>query len=165
MEHIVKYFQGERNESILFLVAGVISIMAAFYIIFVLKSVFWNGFAIPLVVVASLELMVGFVIYNRSPRDIARVQHYMERDQSKIASVEIPRMEKVMSNFRLFRYLELGLILVGFILMYYAKPELFWQGMGLGLFSQSAIVLMMDFFAESRGLKYLDYLKNLVTTI
>jgi hypothetical protein len=33
-----------------------------------------------------------------------------------------------------------------------------WKGVGLGLAIQSALMLLLDFFAESRGREYLDYL-------
>ena len=54
---------------------------------------------------------------------------------------------------------------MGFALMYYTSPSSFWQGLGLGLFSQCTLVLLMDFFAESRGIKYLEYLKGLETAV
>lgn len=165
MEQVIKYFNGERAESILFLLAGVITVLAGLYFMFYLKSSFWKGAAIPLLLVASLELVVGYVIYNRSPKDVDRVKTYMEQDPSKIRSIEIPRMEQVLRNFTIFRYIELSLILMGFALMYYTTPNSFWQGLGLGLFSQCALVLLMDFFAESRGIKYLEFLKGLETSV
>ena len=77
---------------------------------------------------------------------------------SKIASDEIPRMEKVMKNFVVFRYVEICLIVLGIILMYSSLNDTFWRGIGLGLFIQASIVLSLDFFAERRGHEYLYYL-------
>ena len=79
-----------------------------------------------------------------------------------IQKEEIPRMEKVMRNFLIFRYTEIALIVVGIILMYSIRQNAFWTGIGLGLFIQSSIVLLLDFFAERRGDVYLSYLKTMI---
>jgi hypothetical protein len=69
-------------------------------------------------------------------------------------------MEKVMSNFVIFRYAEIALIILGMALMYSSMNDTFWRGIGLGLFIQASIVLCLDFFAERRGYHYIEYLKE-----
>ena len=63
-----------------------------------------------------------------------------------------------MSNFVLFRYLEITLIVLGIFLMYSTQKDTFLRGIGFGLFIQASIVLSLDFFAERRGKVYVDYL-------
>jgi hypothetical protein len=74
-------------------------------------------------------------------------------------------MEKVMSNFVVYRYVEIALIILGMALMYSSTNDTFWRGLGLGLFIKASIVLSLDFFAESRGHSYLEYLKDFVDKI
>ena len=83
-------------------------------------------------------------------------------EKAGISTEEIPRMEKVMRNFILFRYTEITLIFLGVILMYGARQNSLWNGIGVGLFIQSSTVLLLDFFAERRGEVYLEYLKSMI---
>jgi len=165
MNNIVKYFHGEKSESYIFILMGVIAFAVALYFIFVLKTSFWKGVAIPFIVVSSLEFIVGYTIVTRSPKDILRVEKFISKEPQKIKTVEIPRMEKVMSNFILYRYVEIVLIILGVFLMYSSMNDNLWKGIGLGLFIQASIVLCLDFFAEKRGFVYLEYLKELAKNL
>jgi hypothetical protein len=162
MNPIVRYFNGEKAESYIFILIGVIAFVMALYFFFVLKSSFWKGAAIPFIIVALLEFVVGYTIVTRSPKDIARVEKYMLKDPQSIKTLEIPRMEKVLNNFVMYRYVEIALIILGIILMYSSINDTFWRGIGLGLFIQASIVLSLDFFAERRGHIYFVYLQELI---
>lgn len=161
MNSVIKYFNGEKAESYVFIIIGVIAFAMASYFYFALKTSFWKGVAIPFIVVACLEFVVGYTIVTRSPKDIVRVETFIQQKSQDIKSLEIPRMEKVMSNFVIFRYVEIGLIILGIMLMYSSLNDTFWRGLGLGLFIQVSIVLILDFFAERRGYVYLEFLNQL----
>ena len=162
MNPVVKYFTGEKTESYLFIILGIISLLTAAYLILAMKTTFWKGVSIPFLLVAILELSVGFTLVKRSPEDIARVKTFITKEPLKIKTDEIPRMKKVMRNFLLFRYFEVALIFLGIILMYSSLKDTFWRGLGLGLFLQASIVLSLDFFAERRGHIYENYLLEFV---
>jgi hypothetical protein len=165
MNPVIKYFNGEKAESYIFILIGVIALAMTLYFIFVLKTAFWKGVAIPFIIVASLEFIVGYTIVTRSPKDIIRVETFIQKEPLSIKTLEIPRMEKVMSNFMVFRYAEIALIILGIALMYSSMNDTFWRGIGLGLFIQASIVLCLDFFAERRGHTYLEHLKEFVEKI
>ncbi len=162
MNSVVKYFNEEKAESYVFILIGVIAFTMALYFIFVFKTSFWKGVAIPFIVVALLEFIVGYTIVTRSSKDSIRVQTYIKNEPQKIKMDEIPRMEKVLSNFVIYRYVEIALIILGIVLMYSSMNDTFWRGIGLGLFIQASIVLSLDFFAEKRGHIYNVYLQELV---
>ena len=165
MNSVVKYFNGEKAESYLFILIGVIAFAMALYFFFTLKTSFWKGVAIPFIIVALLEFIVGYTIVTRSSKDSIRVQTYITNEPQKIKMDEIPRMEKVLSNFVIYRYVEIVLIIFGIVLMYSSMNDTFWRGIGLGLFIQASIVLTLDFFAERRGHIYIVYLQELVEKI
>lgn len=165
MNSVVKYFNGEKAESYIFILIGVIALAMALYFFFALKTSFWKGVAIPFIIVALLEFIVGYTIVTRSSKDIIRVQTYITNEPQKIQIDEIPRMEKVLSNFVIYRYVEIALIILGIVLMYSSMNDTFWRGIGLGLFIQASIVLSLDFFAERRGHNYIVYLQELVEKI
>jgi hypothetical protein len=162
MNPIVKYFTGERHESFLFLGLGLLGLALAVICLTVAKTSFMKGIAIPFLLVSSLEIIVGLTLIYRSPKDIIRVETYLSEKTEMIQKEEIPRMEKVMRNFILFRYTEITLIIIGVILMYGARQNSLWNGIGVSLFIQSSTVLLLDFFAERRGEVYLAYLRTIV---
>lgn len=162
MNPVLRYFNGEKAESYIFILIGVIAFAMALYFLFVLKSSFWKGAAIPFLIVALLEFVVGYTIVTRSPKDIARVEKYIQKEPLSIKTLEIPRMEKVLNNFVIYRYVEIVLIILGIILMYSSMNDTFWRGIGLGLFVQTSIVLSLDFFAEKRGHIYFEYLQEFI---
>jgi hypothetical protein len=85
----------------------------------------------------------------------------ISNDKEKIKTEEIPRMETVMKNFLIYRYVELVLMIAGLILMFTFKENEFVKGVGIGLFIQAGLMLTLDFFAEKRGHEYLTFLINL----
>lgn len=161
MNPVIKYFNGERAESCLFLFVGLLGLMMGVYVFFFKASSYWQGFAIPLILVSVLEIIVGISLIYRSPADIIRVQNYLKNEPFKIKAVEIPRMEKVMKNFVFFRYTEMTLIFIGVILYFGCSNFDFWQGLGLGLSMQASVVLALDYFAERRGIEYLEHLNSI----
>lgn len=165
MNPIIKYFHGEKAESYIFMMIGVVALAMALYFLFALKTSFWKGVAVPFILVALLEFVVGYTIVTRSPKDIARVETYLQEAPKSIKTIEIPRMEKVMKNFVVYRYVEIALIILGIVLMYSSMQDTFWRGLGLGLFMQASIVLCLDFFAERRGHSYVLYLQELIENI
>ena len=162
MNPIVRYFTGEKLESFLFLGLGILGLAIALVFLLILKSSFLKGVALPVLLVSFLEIIVGGTLIYRSPKDIIRVETYLSEKNEMIQKEEIPRMESVMRNFVIFRYTEITLMIVGIILMYGFRQNLLLNGIGLGLFIQSSVVLLLDFFAERRGEVYLTYLRSII---
>jgi len=160
MTVVEKYFNAEKGESILFALVGLVAIVVAIYFLLKVKQPFYTGMAYPLIMVALLQLIVGSTIYIRSPKDIARVNNTRQTSPQKIASEEIPRMETVMKNFVFYRWIEIGLIAVGLFLWLFFPAASLWRGVGIGLMIQAGFMLGLDYFAESRGVVYLEFLKQ-----
>ncbi|MEW6005927.1 MAG: hypothetical protein AB1695_11495 [Stygiobacter sp.] len=162
MGQITKYFNAEKNESIFFVLVGIVAIILATYFFINVKQPFYNGMAYPLILVALIQLTVGGSVYLRSPKDILRVNEIVQMDKSKIQTEEIPRMTTVMKNFAIYKWIEIALILVGIIMLFFFQPTTIWKGIGLGLFIQASFMLLLDLIAESRGKTYLEYLQTLI---
>ncbi|MFM2387525.1 MAG: hypothetical protein RL660_2282 [Bacteroidota bacterium] len=122
MQQIIKYFNAEKYESLLFILVGVTAIGFAVYYLTKVKLPFTTGMAYPLIAVALIQLVVGTSVYFRSPKDIARVTSIVQTDKTKIQTEEIPRMEGVMKNFVVYRWLEISLLLLGVILFFNMQP-------------------------------------------
>ncbi|MFM7774672.1 MAG: hypothetical protein ACKO9V_07505 [Candidatus Kapaibacterium sp.] len=72
-------------------------------------------------------------------------------------------MQTVFRNFVIYRYAEMTLIAAGIALMYGGAAHGLYPGIGVGLFSQASIVLLLDFFAERRAHEYMAHLQSLVS--
>jgi hypothetical protein len=160
MDAIEKYFSAEKTESAVFIAIGILAIAISVYFLFKIKTSYFNGIAFALMGIALIQLTVGTSVYLRSPKDIKRVQLLVQNDIESIETEEIPRMEVVMKNFVIYRWVEIVLIVFGMFLFFYNQPQNLWKGIGLGLMIQASIMLFLDYFAESRGKNYLEYLKT-----
>ncbi len=161
MEQITKYFNAEKHESVIFMLVGLVAIILASYFILKVKQAFYNGISYPLIAVALIQIIVGCSIYFRSPKDIERLDKIIRTEKTKIQTEEIPRMELVMKNFKIYRWVEIALLVLGLILVLYFQPTTLLKGIGLGLSVQAGFMLILDYFAESRGKTYLDFLLSL----
>jgi hypothetical protein len=163
MEQIRTYFNAERAESLLFLGAAFLALIMTLYILLRHRSDYTFGVATGLTAIAIIQTVVGLSIFLRSPQDIKRVEAMVQSRMIEVKHVEIPRMEKVMKTFQTYKYVEIGLIFLGICLMFQAINTSFWSGLGLALLLEASAMLAFDFFAERRGLYYLEWLKGLVS--
>jgi uncharacterized membrane protein YbhN (UPF0104 family) len=162
---IEKYFNAEKSESLLFLGIGVVGIIAAIIFFFVLKTSFYKGAAIPLILVGLLLGVVGFTVYKRSDGDRVRNVYAYDMNPGELKQKEIPRMKAVMKNFVVYRYVEIILVLMGIGLFFYFKnneAQQLWKGFGLALTIMALLALAADYFAEKRGHIYMNGLESFV---
>jgi len=164
---IEKYFNAEKAESLLFLGIGIAGIIVALVFLFVLKTNFYKGAAIPLALVGLMLSVVGYTVYFRSDKDRIRNVYAYDMNPSELKEKEIPRMEAVMKNFAMYRYTEITLALLGLILFFYFRQNdemQFWAGLGIGLLVMAVLALGADYFAEKRGHVYMSGLKEFTKT-
>jgi hypothetical protein len=162
---IEKYFNAEKSESLLFVIIGVAAIAAAVVFFIFLKTNFYKGAAIPLLIVGLLLGVVGFTVYSRSDKDRIRNVYAYDLNPAELKEKEIPRMKTVMKNFIIYRWAEIVLALTGIGLFFYFKDnagQLFWKGLGLSLTIMGFTALTADYFAEQRGHIYLKGLQSFI---
>lgn len=161
-----KYFMGEKQESLLFLVVGICAIIAAIIFFFFIKTQpsFFKGAAIPLFVIALIQITVGYTVYARSDKQRMDVAYNLGVEPVAYAQQqELPRMQTVMKNFVIYRYVEIALALIGLGLFFYFRnnaEQQFWKGLGLTLAIQALLMLGADYFAEKRGVVYQQQLEK-----
>lgn len=155
---IEKYFVAEKQESLVFLVIGIIAIAAAVAFYFFLKSSFFKGAALPLLAIGLIQVIVGYTVYARSDGDRIRNVYAYDMDPGSLKQREVPRMEKVNRNFGIYRWVEIALLAAGVVLILVNSRNpggtSFWYGFGIALALQSFLMLGADYFAEKRALQY-----------
>ena len=168
---IYKYFIAEKQESLLFVIIGVVAILLAFIFWFFIKSnpSFYKGVAIPLMVLGLIQCVVGYTVYSRTDKQKAVIAYNIGMEPvSYIKHTELLRMKKVMKSFVIYRWLEIAFIVAGLVLVFLFKSnpdKSFWFGLGLTLTIQAAIMLGADYFAEQRGEVYTQGLEEFISNI
>lgn len=164
-----KYFIGEKQESLLFLALGITAVIAAIIFYFFMKThpACFKGAAIPLIAIGLIQVVVGYTVYARSDKQRLDIAYNLGTEPVAYAkSVELPRMEKVMKNFEIYRWTEIVLAVLGIgsFLYFRSNPEKeFLKGLGLALAIQALLMLGADYFAEQRGARYVREIRNLVS--
>lgn len=162
---IEKYFDAEKQESLLFFLIGLVGIIAAIIFFFFLKTSFYKGAAIPLLLIGLLLGLVGYTVYKRSDSDRQRNVYAYDMNPSELKEKELPRMKTVMKNFIIYRYTEIFLLLVGSALyIYFMKNSKndFLRGFGLALAVMALLALVADYVAEKRGKVYTKGIESFI---
>ena len=159
------YFVAEKAESVVFMLVGVLAIIGALIGLFYLKKPMWTGMAIPLILIACIQITVGATVYFRTDSQMKDLIEIYQKEPKKYAKQELERMIIVNKNFDIYKYVEIALLIIGLgvvvweLFMLLDKP--FWLGIGIGLALQSSIMLVADFFAETRADVYTAQLMEL----
>jgi hypothetical protein len=158
---IQSYFETEKKAAFIALAIGLVacSVGSGFFIS--AKPPFYAGLALALVAIGVIQVIVGTSVARRSDFQILDLQKLLSDAPEDFVQLESSRMEKVMRNFRLFKWIEIALILIGLILFFLNDELVFSKGLGAGLFTQATIMLVFDFFAEKRGKEYASYVQEM----
>ena len=168
---IHKYFLAEKQEILLFLIVGIAAIALAvvFYFFIKINPSFFKGAAIPLVAIGIIQCIVGYTVYARSDRQRMDIAYNIGVEPiSFTKTTELPRMENVMKNFAIYRYVEILLALAGLgLFLYFRNDEtkMLWKGLGSTLAIQAILMLGADYFAEKRGGTYKQALETFIRPV
>lgn len=167
---LIRYFETEKSESALFLLAGGAAIVASFFLWrsggawkLDLRPMIW-----PLLGIAAIQLGVGGTVYTRTDAQVTDLTAKLERSPADFAAEETARMTTVMKSFRLYRWIEIALIVSGAALAFFfrQRPDWAvwagWPAVGAGLMLQATVMLAFDFYAERRGEIYLEAIRRLL---
>jgi peptidoglycan/LPS O-acetylase OafA/YrhL len=167
---IYRYFTGEKQESLLFLIVGIVAVLLAVVCWFFIKSNpnFFKGAAIPLLAIGLIQMIVGYSVYSRTEKQRKDIAYNIGIEPvNYVKQTELPRMKTVMKNFVIYRWVEIAFIITGLvlILLFKSNPDKsFWYGFGVALAMQAVMMLGADYFAEQRGKVYFNELEKIILT-
>jgi hypothetical protein len=165
---IYKYFTAEKQESLVFIIIGIVAIILAVIFFFFIKTntALFKGAVIPLLVLGIIQLVAGYTVYARSGKQSADIAYNIGLEPVAYATAkEIPRIETVMKNFVIYRWVEIAMAITGIVLFFYFKNNIdkkFWKGFGLTLAAMALLALAADYFAEQRGHVYVNAIKEFI---
>jgi hypothetical protein len=159
---IEKYFITEKQESLVFLVIGLVAVLLALIFYFMIKSPSYRGAAQPLLILGLIQAIAGYSVYVKSDDQRVSQVYAFDMNPDQLKTVELTRMRKVSTNFRIYRWVEIIAFIIGLVLIFLFRntPEkLFWLGFGIALTVMSAELFIADFIAEKRAVQYVELLE------
>lgn len=153
------YFLAEKAESVLFMVVAAVAIAAA--VLLWMNDHRLKAMAYPLVAIALIQVVVGASVFFRTDAQLARLSRQYQSAPAEFKRAETSRMQVVMKNFTLYKWIEVALLSVGVLLIVFLQRHDIAAAIGGGLVLQAAFMLCLDLFAEARGQDYLKLLNAL----
>lgn len=164
MERVLRqYLAAEKQAGLLFLAIGVIALSVGLLSIFSFQTMVWKGMASALIPIALLQLTVGSTIYFRTNKQLSNLLDQLAKNPNLFVREELERMNKINAQFKIYRNVELLLFLLGFVFVLMgglANWGMLTLGIGIGLSSQCALMLILDLFAEFRAGMYTHQLES-----
>ena len=112
--------------------------------------------------VALIQIAVGLGVGLRTPKQAEELEAQFTTAPALFRQPEVPRMEAVMKNFRLFKMIEIALAIIGLLHTYMLHEKMFWYAFGIGLLAQAGVMLVLDLLAEQRGDAYLNAVRSCI---
>ncbi len=154
-QQLISYFTAEKLEALLFILVGFTALAVS---VWLFKSGGrYKGMLYPLAAIALIQITVGSTVYFRTDAQVAALTAQYQNERSAFRTDEMQRMEVVVKNFVLYRWIEIGLLATGIFLMLGLRHNALWHAVGIGLGIQSALMLALDYFAERRAAEYLQF--------
>lgn len=160
---IEKYFLAEKQSGFVFLVIGIIAIVVAIVFYFVLKTNFYKGAAIPLLLIGLFECFVGNSVRKRSDDDRIKNVYAYDMNPDQLKNEELPRVKEMSKGITIYMGVELAIGVAGVVLMFLYKGQKvnsFWYGIGVALVIQGLITLGAEYFAGKRIQEYTQGLEK-----
>lgn len=162
-QHLIPYFAAEKQEALLFMLVGIAALAAAAWLFKAGGAC--RGMLYPLTAIALIQLTVGGTVYFRTDAQVAALKAQYETAPVAFQLEETARMDKVVKNFVVYRWIEIGLLVAGVLLIVGLRRSALWHAVGIGLALQSALMLVLDYFAEKRAHEYLDFVTAISTGV
>lgn len=161
MARMTEYFEGERQQSYVFLGYGLGALGVGAYLV-TRDDPIARGAGYPTLAFGLLQTLVGASLAVRTSGQIADRQRRLADDPAGFARDERTRMKGVMARFTIAQGTEIALAGVGLGLFAYGalRHEPTFEGVGLGVAVQSVVTLGLEYLATKRGGHYLDHLTS-----
>jgi hypothetical protein len=157
---ILKFYKAQKAHGLLFILFGFIAIFISLLLLFNVNNVFSKGIILPLFLIGILQVYFGINTFKNTPIHLLLVQEFVKENIASMANIEIPFIHKEILFQKKVINIFLFLIALAVLFLFVFNNTLFLQGIGMGLFIQSLIVITANYFAEQRSQIYLKWLND-----
>ncbi|MEM9835236.1 MAG: hypothetical protein AAF828_01960 [Bacteroidota bacterium] len=159
--YIERVHQDELMETKILMFIGLGAILLAGLLYFSLGTGFSQGWAISLSAIGLLQLVIGFRLYDSTPKDSNDYLRLFFEHPSKFRAMEQQRSEQAMMTFESQKVVLLFIFcgaMAGLVLSGYVG---FPAGICVGLLLQAIIMLIFNIAARLRIAEYYEWLDNI----
>lgn len=159
---IEKYFVAEKQAGLVLFLIGIVALALAVVCFFVLKTNFYKGAAIPLLLIGVLQFFLGISHYRRSDEERKQNVYAYDMNPQELKARELPRMQGALRSIAVFKWGAAVLVLAGIalVLVYRSHPDkALWVGLGAGLAIQALIMFVAEYLAAGKAQHYLQQLE------
>jgi hypothetical protein len=155
------YFRGEKLEALAFILpTGVVLVALAAVALKVERGGFAWGVAVPCALFGLVLIGTGVGVGARTAGQVAALEHSYREAPAVMIGKELPRMQKVNTNFRI-TFFALGVLAAIGLALHYLGGAGWGRGLGSVLILAGAVGLLIDGFAERRAVPYTAALEEL----
>jgi len=147
------------------IIAGIIAIALAIFLLIKGQDDFYKGISIVLIGTGIWQMMIGYPGFMHSDAHRMGIVYAYDMNPNMLKEEELPRLEKSIKSIRNYKILELCFFLIGLILIiifFSNEQRILWYGIGLGLSLQMMVMFIMDYFSGKRAEEYFFYLKTFI---
>jgi hypothetical protein len=164
LEILNVYFRGEKLEAWFFILpTGLLMVAMGAALLSTNRAAFDWGLAVPAIIFGLVLAATGIGVGARTSSQVQALETSYQADASVMVKDELPRMQKVMKNFRTTLIVFGATAVVGLLLIFALRME--WAvGLGVALLLVAAVGLAVDGIAERRGHPYVAALNEIATT-
>ena len=157
---IQKFYNAQKAQSLLFLVLGSIATMLSIYFFIASINTISLGFAIPFFVFGLTQTILGFKTYIKTNSEREFVMLSAKENVQQIITIEIPKINKILTDYNRKNYVFLGLNAISIVLFIIFSNTPMVKGIGLALFVQSLIHISSLYFENNRCQFYFKWLND-----
>jgi hypothetical protein len=157
---ILKFYKAQKAQGLLFIIIGFISIIIGAILVININNYFSNGITLPILVIGMLQVYLGINTLKNTPKHLLLVQGFVKENQASMANIEIPYIHKAILFQKKMINIFLICVALAVLFMFVFNNTLLLQGLGIGLFIQSLIVITANYFGEQRSQIYLKWLND-----
>lgn len=154
---IEKYFLAEKQVGLVIFIIGIIAVVLALVCFFALRSQFYRGATISLVLIGALQCFIGLSHYRSSDKDRIRNVYAFDMNPRELKEKELPRVTKALTGIATFKWGSAFLLLAGItlVLLYRTRSDqTVWVGLGVALALQALIMFGAESVAGKKTKAY-----------
>lgn len=155
-----EYFHEEKNAAKLAVFGSAVAGGAGVYL--ATQSDMGRGVGYSLIGVAAIGVIVGGGVYFRTNSQLRRLEDQLETSPEEYKRAETERMARVNAQFKILKIAEFSILGAGIataITGAVQKADVT-TGIGIGLVLDAALLLVFDYFAESRAHLYMQQITD-----
>lgn len=155
------YFGWEKSSSIILMTLGLLGIGLGMFFWIYHKSDLLQGVIVPLLLLGLISGIIGSTIFFRTNTQVENLKQTYQQERSRFFSEEQTRMQKVNRNWRIYKIIELIIILASITTLFLAYRQDFWVGFSMAALLMASSLLVIDIVGERNGLWYVEKLQSI----